>query len=91
MQALHLKAMHAPKFLKYAGMASGYVADGELYVGMQFNDRETVVRAVKTYSISRSMDYKVYESEPMTFDCKCKHFGSGCQWLVNVNFKKEQG
>ena len=47
MQALHLKAMHAPKFLKYAGMASGYVADGELYVGMQFNDQEAVVRAVR--------------------------------------------
>ena len=91
MRALHLETIHTFEFPEYANMASGYATNCELYVGMQFNDRETVVRAFKTYNISRSMDYKLYESEPMTFDCKCKHFGSGCQWLVNVNFKKEQG
>ena len=28
-QALHLEAMHAPKFPKYANIVNGYVADGE--------------------------------------------------------------
>ena len=36
MRALHLEAMHASKFSEYVNMASGYVANGELYIGMQF-------------------------------------------------------
>ena len=38
MRALHLEAMHAYKFSEYVNMASGYVANGELYIGMQFNE-----------------------------------------------------
>ena len=38
MRTLHLEAMHAPVFSEYANIASGYIADGELLVGMQFNN-----------------------------------------------------
>ena len=34
MRALHLEAMHAPKFPKYANMTCGYATDGELCVGI---------------------------------------------------------
>ena len=90
MRALHLEAMHTPEFPEYANMVSGYVADGEFHAGMIFSDREVVVQAVKNYSLSRSVDYKVHESEPLTFYCKCKHFGSGCHWLIRVSFRKNQ-
>ena len=90
MRALHLKVMHAPEFSEYANMVSGNVVDGEFDGGMIFNDREAVVHSVKNYSISRSVDYKVHESEPLTFCCKCKHFGFRCQWLIRVSFRKNQ-
>ena len=88
MHVLDLEAMHTLKFLGYANIASEYATNGELHVGMQFNDREDVVRAIKTYSISKLVDYKVHKSEPMTFCCKCKYFGPWCEWLDRVNFKK---
>ena len=88
MRTLHLEAMHTPEFPEYANMVSSNAPDGEFYSGMIFNDREAVVRAVKNYNISRSVDYKVHESEPLTFYCKCKHFGFGCQWLIRVSFRK---
>ena len=70
--------MHAPKFLEYANIANDYAIDGKLCVGMQFNDKEAIVRAIKNYNISKSMDYYMCESEPRTFYCKCKHYGRGC-------------
>ena len=91
MRDLNLEAVHAPKFLEYASIASDYVVDGEMCVRMQFNNREVVVQVVKNYIIFRSVDYKVHESELMTIYCKCKHFGSKCQWLVRGHFQKEQG
>ena len=66
-RTLDIEAMHAPKFPQYANIASNYAADGELYVGMKFNDRKVVVRAIKSYGISKSMDYYVCESESRTF------------------------
>ncbi|XP_072064300.1 uncharacterized protein [Arachis hypogaea] len=46
------------------------VADGEFAVGMEFSSREAVIKAVKEYTIRRSIDYRVYESEPLTFYAK---------------------
>ncbi|RYQ97482.1 hypothetical protein Ahy_B08g093530 [Arachis hypogaea] len=61
------------------------VADGEFAVGMEFNSREAVIKAVKEYTIRRSVDYRVYESEPLTFYAKCTQYGSGCDWLIRVS------
>ena len=49
MHALDLEAMHTLKFLGYANIASEYATNGELHVGMQFNDREDVARAICTF------------------------------------------
>ena len=88
MRTLHLEGIHALEFLEYANMVSGYVVDSEFHAGMIFNDRKAVILVVKNYSISRSVDYKVHKLEPLTFYCKCKHFGSGRQWLIKVSFRK---
>ncbi|XP_025634048.1 uncharacterized protein [Arachis hypogaea] len=61
------------------------VADGEFAVGMEFSSRDAVIKAIKEYTIRRSVDYRVYESEPLTFYAKCIQYGSGCDWLIRVS------
>ncbi|RYR26556.1 hypothetical protein Ahy_B02g060807 [Arachis hypogaea] len=73
MQTLDLEAMHAPEFPEYMN------ANGEFAVGMEFSFREAVIMAMKDYTIRRGVDYKVYESEPLTFYAKCLQYGSVSQ------------
>ncbi|RYQ94600.1 hypothetical protein Ahy_B08g089540 [Arachis hypogaea] len=61
------------------------VTDGEFAVRMEFSSREAVIKAMKEYTIRRSVDYRVYESEPLTFYAKCTQYGSRCDWLVRVS------
>ncbi|XP_025692505.1 uncharacterized protein [Arachis hypogaea] len=61
------------------------VADGEFAIGMEFSSRDAVIKAIKEYTIRRSVDYRVYESEPLTFYAKCVQYGSGCDWLIRVS------
>ncbi|RYR65088.1 hypothetical protein Ahy_A03g011078 [Arachis hypogaea] len=74
MQTLDLEVMHAPEFPEYANTGEGNVAaeDGKFSVGIEFGSRESVISAIKSYTISRGVDYTVYESEPQTFYAKCK-------------------
>ncbi|RYQ89722.1 hypothetical protein Ahy_B09g096225 isoform C [Arachis hypogaea] len=90
MRVLDLEAMHVLEFPEY--MTAGFsitevpiVADGEFVVGMEFSSREAVIKAIKDYTIRRSVDYWVYESEPLTFYAKCTQYGSGCDWLIRVS------
>ena len=52
------------------------VEDGEFSVRMEFGSRESVISAIKSYTISRGVDYTVYEFEPQTFYAKCKGYGA---------------
>ncbi|XP_015957176.1 uncharacterized protein LOC107481411 [Arachis duranensis] len=52
---------------------------------MEFGSREAVIKAMKEYNIRRSVDYRVYKSEPLTFYAKCTQYGSGCDWLIRVS------
>ncbi|XP_072058200.1 uncharacterized protein [Arachis hypogaea] len=76
MQVLDLEAMYVPKFPNYISAEILFVADGEFAVGMEFSSREAVIKAIKEYTIRRSVDYRVYESEPLTFYAKCIQYGS---------------
>ncbi|RYR13970.1 hypothetical protein Ahy_B04g070687 isoform C [Arachis hypogaea] len=84
MRVLDLEAMHAPEFPEYMTAEVPMVADGEFVVGMEFSSREAVIKAIKDYTIRRSVDYRVYESEPLTFYAKCTQYGSGCDWLIRT-------
>ncbi|RYR44359.1 hypothetical protein Ahy_A08g040707 [Arachis hypogaea] len=64
------------------------VADGEFAVGMEFSSREAVIKAVKEYTIRRSVDYRVYESEPVTFYTKCTQYGSGTVREYEVRYQR---
>ncbi|RYQ88036.1 hypothetical protein Ahy_B09g095478 isoform A [Arachis hypogaea] len=89
MRVLDLEVMYVPEFPDYinAGLSAEilFVADGEFAVGMEFSSREAVIKAIKEYTIRRSVDYRVYESEPLTFYAKCIQYGSGCDWLIRVS------
>ncbi|RYR05317.1 hypothetical protein Ahy_B06g085186 [Arachis hypogaea] len=61
------------------------VTDGEFAVEMKFSSREAVIMAMKNYTIQRGVDYRMYESEPLTFYAKCTQYGSGCDWLIRVS------
>ncbi|RYR68144.1 hypothetical protein Ahy_A03g014613 [Arachis hypogaea] len=81
MRVLDSEAMHAPEFPDYMSVEVPLVADGEFAVGMEFSSREAVIRAMKEYAIRRSVDYRVYESEPLIFYAKCTQYGEGCDRL----------
>ncbi|XP_072084146.1 uncharacterized protein [Arachis hypogaea] len=85
MQALDLEAMHAPEFPEYMTAEVPIVADGEFAIGVEFSSREAVIKAIKEYTIQRSVDYRVYESEPLTFYAKCTQYRSGCDWVIRVS------
>ncbi|RYR27668.1 hypothetical protein Ahy_B01g051691 [Arachis hypogaea] len=98
MRTLDLKAMHALEFFEYVniGMLSygeGDIAveDGEFSVGMEFGSRNSVIFTIKGYTISRGVDYTVYESEPQTFYAKCKGYGAGCDWLIRASLIRKKG
>ncbi|RYQ93163.1 hypothetical protein Ahy_B09g099445 [Arachis hypogaea] len=77
MRVLDLEAMHVAEFPEYMSAEIPIVADGEFAVGMEFSSREAVIKAIKEYIIRRSVDYRVYKSEPLTFYAKCTQYGSG--------------
>ncbi|XP_057725618.1 uncharacterized protein LOC130941217 [Arachis stenosperma] len=52
---------------------------------MEYGSRKLVVATIRSYIISRGVDYVVYESEPWTFYAKCKSYRRGCDWLVRAN------
>ncbi|RYR26944.1 hypothetical protein Ahy_B02g061265 [Arachis hypogaea] len=77
MRSLDLDAMHAPEFPEH---------DEEFRIGMEYGLRKSVIAAIQSHTISRGVDYIVYESEPQTFYVKCKNYGRGCDWLIQASF-----
>ncbi|MED6171833.1 hypothetical protein PIB30_044474 [Stylosanthes scabra] len=57
MRVLDEDAMKAPEFAKDMNPGPTYVPDGEFAIRMEFNSRESVIKAVKEYTISRGVDY----------------------------------
>ncbi|RYQ96255.1 hypothetical protein Ahy_B08g091939 [Arachis hypogaea] len=52
--------------------------------------RESVISTIKSYTISKGVDYTVYEFEPQTFFTKCKGYGAGCDWLIRANLIRKK-
>ncbi|RYR06845.1 hypothetical protein Ahy_B05g074164 [Arachis hypogaea] len=90
-RTLDLEAMHVPEYPKYANIDEGNVAakDGEFSVGMEFGSRESMISAIKSYTISRGVDYTVYEYELQTFYEKCKGYDySRTEQEYNKNYER---
>ncbi|RYR01510.1 hypothetical protein Ahy_B06g080386 [Arachis hypogaea] len=73
MHNLDLDGMHASEFFEYANIGM---------IGMEYSSRKSIIAVIRSYTISRGVDYVVYEFEPQTFYTKCKTYGRGCNWLT---------
>ncbi|MED6151529.1 hypothetical protein PIB30_083395 [Stylosanthes scabra] len=71
MCVLDEEALKAPKFAEDMNSGPTFVLGEEFAIGIEFNSRESVIKAVKEYTISRGVDYLVRESEPTTFYAQC--------------------
>ncbi|XP_057763557.1 uncharacterized protein LOC130984130 [Arachis stenosperma] len=91
MRELDLDAMHAPEFPEYANIGIADPKDGEFRIGMEYSSRKSVVAEIRSFTISRGVDYDVYESEPQTFYAKCKMYGRGCDWLIRASLIRKKG
>ncbi|KAL4393920.1 hypothetical protein AHAS_Ahas02G0100200 [Arachis hypogaea] len=59
--------------------------DGEFRIGMEYCSRKSVVAAIRSYTISREVDYNVYEFKLQTFYAKCKTYRHGCNWCIRAS------
>ncbi|XP_057730021.1 uncharacterized protein LOC130945308 [Arachis stenosperma] len=93
MRNLDLEAMHALEFSNSHVVDEGNVVaeDGEFSIGMEFGSKESLISAIKSYTISRGVDYTVYEFEPQTFYAKCKGYGARYDWLIRANLIQKKG
>ncbi|RYQ85600.1 hypothetical protein Ahy_B10g105163 [Arachis hypogaea] len=60
MRNLDLDASHAPEIPEYANIGVADPKDGEFRIGMEYISRKSVVIAIRSYTISRGVDYNVY-------------------------------
>ncbi|QHO04709.1 uncharacterized protein DS421_13g442520 [Arachis hypogaea] len=91
MRELDLEAMHAPEFPEYANIGAADPEDGEFRIGMEYSSRKSVVASIRNFTISKGVDYEVYESESQTFYAKCKMYGRGCDWLIRASLIRKKG
>ncbi|KAL4316035.1 hypothetical protein AHAS_Ahas15G0244800 [Arachis hypogaea] len=64
---LDLDVMHAAEFSKYANIGVANPEDGEFRIRMEYSSIKSVIVAIRSYIISRGVDYIVYESKPQMF------------------------
>ncbi|MED6172314.1 hypothetical protein PIB30_048920 [Stylosanthes scabra] len=64
MRVLDEDALNAPEFAEDMNPSPTFVPGGEFAIVMKFNSRESVIKAVKEYTIFRGVDYWVKESKP---------------------------
>ncbi|RYQ97196.1 hypothetical protein Ahy_B08g093213 isoform A [Arachis hypogaea] len=84
MRSLDIDAMHAPEFSEYANIGVADLKDGEFRIGMEYGSIKSVIAIIRNYTISRGVDYVVYEYESQTFYAKFKNYGRGCDWLIRA-------
>ncbi|KAF1868386.1 hypothetical protein Lal_00008193 [Lupinus albus] len=67
--------------------------DNDLFVGMQFESKESTLDAIKQFHIRNSFDYVAVESKPNKYDGQCKHYGAGYEWRIRacLNVKRDPG
>ncbi|MED6157313.1 hypothetical protein PIB30_022135 [Stylosanthes scabra] len=72
--ALHLEDMDEEPMEGFDGGGDYYDVDGgeEFRVGHRFSKREAVHLGVKNYNIRRASEYRVVESDPYKYVCRCK-------------------
>ncbi|MED6124329.1 hypothetical protein PIB30_057968 [Stylosanthes scabra] len=77
----------------FGGGGEDYDLDGgsEFQIGHRFSTREAVHMAVKNYNIRRASEYRVVESGPDKYVCRCKRYDAGCPWSLRVALRTNLG
>ncbi|QHN88568.1 uncharacterized protein DS421_16g564570 [Arachis hypogaea] len=91
MRNLDIDAMNAPEFSEYANIGVADPEDGEFRIGMEYSSRKSVVATIRSCTISRGVDYNVYESEPLTFYAKCMTYERGRDWFIRASLIRKKG
>ncbi|RYR32085.1 hypothetical protein Ahy_B01g057083 [Arachis hypogaea] len=73
-----------------AGVDPVVITDGEFVISIEFSSREIVIAAIKDYTIRWGVNYRVCESEPITFYAKCVQYGTNCNWLIRASLIKRK-
>ncbi|MED6142820.1 hypothetical protein PIB30_001019 [Stylosanthes scabra] len=90
---LHLEDMNEEPMEGFGGGGDYYDVDGgeEFRVGHRFSKREAVHLGVKNYNIRRASKYRVVESDPHKYVCRCKRGEAGCPWYIRVSLRTNLG
>ncbi|RYQ79518.1 hypothetical protein Ahy_Scaffold6g108271 isoform C [Arachis hypogaea] len=58
-------------------------------VGQHFHNKEEVMLAVKTYSISEAVEYKIVNSDQWRYNAQCVQFRPGCNWSIHISYRRK--
>ncbi|RYQ97256.1 hypothetical protein Ahy_B08g093283 [Arachis hypogaea] len=64
--------------------------DGEFRIGMEYSSRNSVVATIRSYTITKGVDYNVYEPEPQKSYAKCNSYGRGWAWLIRASLIRKK-
>ncbi|MED6149709.1 hypothetical protein PIB30_065089 [Stylosanthes scabra] len=90
---LYLDEMEEEPREGFGGGGDDYDIDGgqEFRVGHRFSTREAVHLGVKNYNVRRASEYRVVESDPYKYVCRCKQYDAGCPWSLRVSLRTNLG
>ncbi|MED6143003.1 hypothetical protein PIB30_002826 [Stylosanthes scabra] len=90
---LHLEDMDEEPMEGFGGGGDYYDVDEreEFRVGHHFSKREAVHLGVKNYNIRQASEYRVVESDPYKYVCRCKRREGGCPWYIRVSMRTNLG
>ncbi|RYR11657.1 hypothetical protein Ahy_B04g069174 [Arachis hypogaea] len=90
--SLDLDAMHERTSFFDTGEEDYNLNGGvEFRIGHKFRSREAVLQGVKNYSIWRSVEYRVIESDRLKYHVQCHQAECGCQWSLRVALRQNLG
>nr|XP_025688814.1 uncharacterized protein LOC112790547 [Arachis hypogaea] len=89
---LDLDAMHDSTLYSNTGEEDYNLNGGvKFWVGHMFKYRDAVLQDVKNYSIRRSAEYRVIESDRLKYHVQCHQAGNGCQWSLHDTLRQNLG
>ncbi|KAF1864651.1 hypothetical protein Lal_00039287 [Lupinus albus] len=77
--------------ITYTNPSGFFTNDSDLFVGIQFEYKESTLDAIKQFHIRNSFDYIVVESMPDRYVGRCTHYGAGCEWRIRASFNEKCG
>ncbi|XP_057760877.1 uncharacterized protein LOC130981295 [Arachis stenosperma] len=90
--SLDLDAMHERTPFPDMGEEDYNLDDGvEFRVDYKFRSQEAVLQGVNNYSIRRSAEYRVIESEWLKYHVQYRQAENGCQWSLRVSLRQNLG